>query len=397
MSRPTVGSVKFSRTESDAEQRLVAALARDVGDAAARPRPPASRSGRRALRRLADDAARTGPAPQRARRNASWPWPSSPASPTISPACSSKSISAPPGRSRTPEARSTTSAERGRSARACPVSVRCSAPVISRTSSAAETSPRARVATVSPARITVTRSPISSTSSIRWEMKIVLVPPAARRRTISKSRSRVATSSAEVASSSTRTCGRRMSARAMQHAWRSLSESSSTGRPRSGDAPVSSSSVSEARSCRSALDTASRWSASSPSHRLSRIERGGTTSTSWNTATIPSSERLPRRVDRGERRPSTSIEPRSGRWTPVRILTSVLLPEPFSPTIACTSPRRSSNVHERTACVGPNALARSTVRRANVAPASGAMDVLTRLLTSTGRGRAGARPRARTG
>ena len=99
-------------------------------------------------------------------------------------------------------------------------------------------SPRARVATVSPERITVTRSPISSISSIRCEMKIVLVASAARRRTIANSRSRVATSSAEVASSRIRIRGRRMSARAMQQAWRSLSESSSTGRARSGAVPV---------------------------------------------------------------------------------------------------------------------------------------------------------------
>ena len=146
----------------------------------------------------------------------------------------------PVGRSRTPSARSTTSLERGRSGRACPVSVRCSAPVINRTSSDAGASPRRRVATVSPERITVTRSPISSTSSIRCEMKIVLVPSSARRRTMANSRSRVATSSADVASSRTRTRGRRMRARAMQHACRSLRDSSSTGRPRSGSDPVSS-------------------------------------------------------------------------------------------------------------------------------------------------------------
>ena len=41
---------------------------------------------------------------------------------------------------------------------------------------------------------------------------------------------------------------------------------------------------------------ASRWSGSMPSQRLSRIERGGTTSTSWKTATIPRSS-----ASRGDR------------------------------------------------------------------------------------------------
>ncbi len=35
----------------------------------------------------------------------------------------------------------------------------------------------------------------------------------------------------------------------------------------------------------------------------------------------------------------------------------MLLPEPFSPTMACTSPARSSNEHERRARVAPNAFA----------------------------------------
>ena len=64
------------------------------------------------------------------------PWPSSPASPTISPARSSKSIAAPSGAAARPRRASTTSlgaARSGCGVRRCPV--RCSAPVISRTSS----------------------------------------------------------------------------------------------------------------------------------------------------------------------------------------------------------------------------------------------------------------------
>src|SRR5262245_28587463 len=40
--------------------------------------------------------------------------------------------------------------------------------------------------------------------------------------------------------------------------------------------------------------------------------------------------------------PSRTSRPPSGRWTPARILTSVDLPAPFSPTRPCTSPPWSS-------------------------------------------------------
>ena len=58
--------------------------------------------------------------------------------------------------------------------------------------------------------------------------------------------------------------------------------------------------------------------------------------------------------------------PASGEWTPLRILTSVLLPEPFSPTSVCTSPARSSNDAPRRACVAPNALVRPVTRTSTV-------------------------------
>ena len=49
-------------------------------------------------------------------------------------------------------------------------------------------------------------------------------------------------------------------------------------------------------------------------------------------------------------------------WTPLRILTTVDLPQPFSPTSAWTSPARSSKDASRTACVGPNAFATLATR-----------------------------------
>ena len=52
--------------------------------------------------------------------------------------------------------------------------------------------------------------------------------------------------------------------------------------------------------------------------------------------------------------PSSRIVPLSGWWTPARILTSVLLPAPFSPTSAWTSPARRSSETSSSAWVAPN-------------------------------------------
>src|SRR5215218_2298852 len=41
-------------------------------------------------------------------------------------------------------------------------------------------------------------------------------------------------------------------------------------------------------------------------------------------------------------RPNSEISPASGRYSPVRMFESVLLPAPFSPSSACTSPAAAS-------------------------------------------------------
>ena len=51
--------------------------------------------------------------------------------------------------------------------------------------------------------------------------------------------------------------------------------------------------------------------------------------------------------------PFISIVPPSGRITPVSTLTSVLLPAPFAPSRACTSPGSTTSVAERSATTGP--------------------------------------------
>ena len=45
--------------------------------------------------------------------------------------------------------------------------------------------------------------------------------------------------------------------------------------------------------------------------------------------------------------------PPSGRITPVSTLTSVLLPAPFAPSSACTSPGSTTSVADRSATTGP--------------------------------------------
>src|SRR5436309_1225048 len=51
--------------------------------------------------------------------------------------------------------------------------------------------------------------------------------------------------------------------------------------------------------------------------------------------------------------PSRTSRPASGRWTPARILTSVDLPAPFSPTRPCTSPGKSAMSPSSSACTAP--------------------------------------------
>src|SRR5215211_820200 len=53
--------------------------------------------------------------------------------------------------------------------------------------------------------------------------------------------------------------------------------------------------------------------------------------------------------------PRMRSTPVSGRWTPARILTSVDLPAPFSPTSACTSPRWRAIDTSSSARIAPNA------------------------------------------
>jgi len=64
----------------------------------------------------------------------------------------------------------------------------------------------------------------------------------------------------------------------------------------------------------------------------SRALSDSTRPRSWCTKLIPSSRNCPGASGRRTGSPSISSSPSSGSWKPTRILTSVDLPEPFSPT-----------------------------------------------------------------
>jgi hypothetical protein len=65
----------------------------------------------------------------------------------------------------------------------------------------------------------------------------------------------------------------------------------------------------------------------------------------------------PRRASLGDRatygRPRTAIVPASGRTAPVRIFTRVLLPAPFAPMSAWTSPAWTASEALRSAVTAP--------------------------------------------
>ena len=89
---------------------------------------------------------------------------------------------------------------------------------------------------------------------------------------------------------------------------------------------------------------------------FSATVRSGNRRGSWWTTAIPSARACGRALELRSARRRAGSSPLSGWWTPARILTSVLLPAPFSPTSAWTSPGSSSSETSSSACVAPNRL-----------------------------------------
>ena len=81
----------------------------------------------------------------------------------------------------------------------------------------------------------------------------------------------------------------------------------------------------------------------------------GQSAISWWTKPIPSScARAGEVISTGW--PFRTISPLSGRRMPSMMFISVDFPAPFSPAMACTSPRRSSKSTPRSAWIAPNDL-----------------------------------------
>src|SRR4029453_14803419 len=138
---------------------------------------------------------------------------------------------------------------------------------------------------------------------------------------------------------------------------RARSSMRSSGR---GSMPAASRSSTRSR------PSAASWRRNAPasvvvSRRFSATVRSGANAGSWNTGARPAA----RAWAGGRNRttlPATSTPPASGRITPERILTRVLLPAPFAPTSAWTSPGATARSTERRASTDPYRLATPRTR-----------------------------------
>ena len=222
--------------------------------------------------------------PHSAVAKSTWPWPSRPARPMISPARSVREIGCDAGRSRTSTTSTTASpgAPRGRRAEpfAAGVSSARSAaglPAICTRISRGDVSAIGPSATVVPSRSTVTRSASCTSSSMRCDVKSTERPAPRASRRYAKRRSRWLSSRAEVPSSSTSSRHGRTMARAMVTSWRCASESVQTGRSTpTSSAPMAVSATRASRSS-SARRRPKRKSPSVPMKMFSRTESSGAT------------------------------------------------------------------------------------------------------------------------
>ena len=144
-------------------------------------------------------------------------------------------------------------------------------------------------------------------------------------------------STAEVASSSTRTAGRRTSARARARRWRWPPERLAPRSPRGASRPPGSArTTSSTRARRSAAQTASSSGApGSPSSASVTFDAHGVLE--HERRLRPRARRAARGrpvARRAGRAPSTRTEPRDGSYSRLTSETSVVLPAPVGPTTA---------------------------------------------------------------
>ena len=119
-----------------------------------------------------------------------------------------------------------------------------------------------------------------------------------------------------------------------------------------------------------------------PRKMLAAMSRFGASISSWWMSAIPSflADRTPSMTTGF---PSIRISPESGGWTPPRIFMSVLLPAPFSPISASTSPPRAKSDTSRNAVTPAKRLPMPRISRRGAAVAAGspASDEISVVLT----------------
>jgi hypothetical protein len=380
--RPTMGSVRFSRTDMG---RNRPSPLRSSGTSAT----PARMASLGLRRRRGVPATLISPEveriPNKVRNSSRCPCPASPPTPTTSPSRTLKVMS----RSRVSVSPRTASIVRWPGSR-CPPWLRTGArPVISWTASSSVS--WAAVDTWLPPRNTVIRSASALTSRHRWEVKMTQVPARHSPRTRPNSQATSRSASEDVGSSSNSTFGCWLTARTISTTCRCARGRVSTSAPGSIEVTPCSASTCRARAVsapRRIKRSAPRGSR--PSNRFSATDRYGSRVSSWNAVTMPRSAASDGPFSTTGWL-STRNVPASGWTTPQSSLISVLLPAPFSPTRACTSPAEAAKLACRSAWIGPNRLSTSvasiTGRPASVSSAVAAVTPALRAVGRPGAGR----------
>ena len=218
-----------------------------------------------------------------------------------------------------------------------------SRPTIARITDSIVSSSIGFVRTWRPSRITVTRWQIAKISSSRCETKSTALPRARSVSTMPNSRSTSVVVSAAVGSSITITRAFVVSAFAISTSCWSAIESPRASRSGSRRTPSCSNTAAASRRIRLPSMRRNRLSGCMPTKMFSATLRSGKSVGSWKMIAIPAACDC-FALSKIASSPSRTSRPASGRWTPARILTSVDLPAPFSPTRPCTSPAKQLDV-----------------------------------------------------
>ncbi len=217
------------------------------------------------------------------------------------------------------------------------------------------------VATFRPSRRIVARSQVATTSASRCVMNRTERPRSRHARITVNTRSARSDGSAAVISSSTSSCGSCAIARA-RSIIRCIGSGTSPARSEKSTSRFNS------RRCPRTDEMLDRVR-----RRFCATVRSGTSAGSWKTGARPI-----RAACAGEDtrtvRPATTISPASALITPVRTLTSVLLPAPFAPSSAWISPGATSSSADVSATTGPYVFRMPRASRSVVADSIAAED-----------------------